>query len=86
MGGNFCRRRGCNTSIPILFTIVIYQTNYVGPKLIKERSYKRLLQRKTSSLTQKGTDLTGNSTEKQVIGAVVDVQFEGDIPPILNAL
>jgi len=22
----------------------------------------------------------------QVIGAVVDVQFEGDIPPILNAL
>ena len=22
----------------------------------------------------------------QVIGAVVDVQFEGDLPPILNAL
>lgn len=36
--------------------------------------------------TQKRTDLSGNSKLTQVIGAVVDVQFEGDIPPILNAL
>ena len=30
------------------------------------------------------TNATGKIT--QVIGAVVDVQFEGDLPPILNAL
>jgi hypothetical protein len=32
-----------------------------------------------STLTKKGQI-------SQVIGAVVDVQFEGEIPPILNAL
>ncbi len=35
---------------------------------------------------QEGTNLSGKSKEMQVIGAVVDVQFDGDIPPILNAL
>jgi len=27
-----------------------------------------------------------NGKVSQVIGAVVDVQFEGDLPPIMNAL
>src|SRR2546430_16544074 len=31
-----------------------------------------------------GTNIVGHIT--QVIGAVVDVQFEGELPPILNAL
>ena len=35
---------------------------------------------------QKGANLTGITSLIQVIGAVVDVQFEGEIPPILNAL
>ena len=35
---------------------------------------------------QKGANLTGITSLTQVIGAVVDVQFEGEIPPILNAL
>src|SRR6476661_1645901 len=34
--------------------------------------------------TQAGMNKTGRVT--QVIGAVVDVQFEGDLPAILNAL
>ena len=38
------------------------------------------------SSAQKRTNLTGSSPPTQVIGAVVDVQFEGEIPPILNAL
>lgn len=36
---------------------------------------------------QPKTNLTGKVGQiSQVIGAVVDVQFEGEIPPILNAL
>ncbi|QWC56049.1 F0F1 ATP synthase subunit beta [Erythrobacter sp. 3-20A1M] len=31
-------------------------------------------------------NLSGNGTISQVIGAVVDVQFEGELPPILTAL
>ena len=32
------------------------------------------------------TGAAGNGKISQVIGAVVDVQFEGNLPPILNAL
>jgi F-type H+-transporting ATPase subunit beta len=63
-----------------------YLSNHVCPQSAKESSYQHLLICQTSSLTQKGTNLTSNSQAIKVIGAVVDVQFEGDIPPILNAL
>jgi len=39
--------------------------------------------------TQEGSDkskIVGLGTVSQVIGAVVDVQFQGALPPILNAL
>jgi len=42
--------------------------------------------RQACCLSQEGTNLTGNLIITKVIGAVVDVQFEGEIPPILNAL
>jgi F-type H+-transporting ATPase subunit beta len=32
------------------------------------------------------TAIKANGKISQVIGAVVDVQFEGQLPPILNAL
>ena len=35
---------------------------------------------------EKGADFSSKCNLNQVIGAVVDVQFEGEIPPILNAL
>lgn len=41
----------------------------------------------TKPVEQPKTNLTGKVGQiSQVIGAVVDVQFEGEIPPILNAL
>jgi len=33
-----------------------------------------------------GTTKVKNGKVSQVIGAVVDVQFEGELPPIMNAL
>ena len=45
-----------------------------------QRSHEGRLQQ------QEGTNLAGIPPLTQVIGAVVDVQFEGEIPPILNAL
>src|SRR3546814_17162702 len=39
---------------------------------------------KTANKTQSATNAIGKIT--QVLGAVVDVQFEGELPPILNAL
>jgi F-type H+-transporting ATPase subunit beta len=63
-----------------------YLSNHVGPQSAKESSYQYLLNCQSSSLTQEGTNLASNPEAIKVIGAVVDVQFEGDIPPILNAL
>src|SRR3546814_2207045 len=39
---------------------------------------------KTANKTQSATNAIGKIS--QVLGAVVDVQFEGELPPILNAL
>src|SRR3546814_14688777 len=39
---------------------------------------------KTANKTQSATNAIGKIT--QVLGAVVDVQFEGELQPILNAL
>lgn len=57
----------------------------VGPQSTQERTRKRL-QLGSGGLPQEGTNFPGTFPLSQVIGAVVDVQFEGDIPPILNAL
>ena len=40
----------------------------------------------TAATTTTKPNLTGNGTISQVIGAVVDVHFEGELPPILTAL
>ena len=40
----------------------------------------------TAATTTTKPNLTGNGTIAQVIGAVVDVHFEGELPPILTAL
>ena len=39
-----------------------------------------------ADMTTTKPNLTGNGTIAQVIGAVVDVHFEGELPPILTAL
>ena len=39
---------------------------------------------KSTKQTTEGTLKTGHIS--QIIGAVIDVQFEGELPPILNAL
>lgn len=66
--------------------MISYLSNHVGQQPAKEEHYQHFLNCQSSSLTQKGTDLASNLEVTKVIGAVVDVQFEGDIPPILNAL
>ena len=38
------------------------------------------------ALNQTTPNRSGNGTISQVIGAVVDVAFEGELPPILTAL
>ena len=40
----------------------------------------------TAAKTTTKPNLTGNGTIAQVIGAVVDVHFEGELPAILTAL
>jgi len=62
--------------------------------MIAKRLAKRLLtQQSIFNFAKSASTQTSNSTNSikrgqisQVIGAVVDVQFEGEIPPILNAL
>ena len=57
----------------------------VGPQSTQERTCQRL-QHSSGVHNQKGTNIAGIYLSIKVIGAVVDVQFDGDIPPILNAL
>lgn len=66
----------------------------VNKYMIAKAFAKRLLNQKAlfnfaksaSTQTENPTASTKRGQISQVIGAVVDVQFEGEIPPILNAL